>query len=1055
MALTILSSNRVETLQARLTRQLAAEPLEDPFAPELIVVPTYAMSRWLNIRIAEQQGIAANIQYPQMGAWIWSLAGSLLDNTPARDPYSRDTLGWQVFAALPELLKQATFTPLRRYLDDDRSGIKCWQLALRIAESFDRYQAYRPQLIRDWSKNDDEQWQALLWRKIVDNTNLPHRVHSLSKLIDRLDSAQSISELPERVSLFALSSMPPLYLEVLSALSRHLELNLYLHSPTDQYWADLESEKRRSKLRLAQPELDELFDAGNELLSSWGRQGQIFQDLLLNHASTYSIDIDMFVEPENKNLLNSIQRSIFTVTENSSPAALDDSVSINVCHSAMRECQVLLDRILAMLDQDAKLGPEDILVMIPDIATYAPYIEAVFQRERVACNISDITLADEHPLVMTFLQLLNLPRSRFSVTDVLAYLDNEALCRCFSLDAGALQDIYSLVQQGNTRWGIEAEQKKQFDLPATPGNTWQQLQERFFSGYALSSDDLWNGIAPLPFSDEGVAESMGRFWHFFERLCHWRKLLNKSRSTSDWQVLLLQMLEEFFVETDTQDSRLQQIRQTISEIGAAPDCEISPELIVHLLEHALKTSAQSGQLYSGGITFCGMRPMRSIPFKVICLLGMNRADFPRRDSISDFEIMASQHHAGDPSQRDEDRYLMLETLLCARQKLYLSYSGRSLKDNSQQQPSVLLQEMLDFIDTRFKVDANKQKLSAQLTREYSLQAFSASNFEAPQCGYSRYWCEVSNQLASHDIETPRPWPEQPLTTTSTDNNIDLDQLRRFINHPIQYFFRTRLNLYLDRDDLHVDDETFDLNPLEQWRLKQQLARDTLSGSDQGSERLIAEGLLAHGQAAATQIDNIRQAQAGWFEALAEFVECRDTSLPIDLSIGNTARLSGTVNAYFPGKGLMAYHPGRFKGRHLLILWIDHLALCAGELWGADESSLLLATDQSWRIPRLDASDALRQLEDYCAIYLEGQSLPLPILPESSYAWACEADRHKAHTRLEQIWQNKWAQNSGGDTSDHYIEMILQGGYRLPFDQDRFEDYAQRLYTRLLQHGAKQ
>jgi exodeoxyribonuclease V gamma subunit len=1053
MALTILSSNRVETLQARLSQQLARAPLANPFAREVIVVPTFAMSRWLNLRIAQQQGIAANIHYPLAGEWIWELAGQVLEDTASQDPYSREALNWQLFEILPTLLEHTAFTTLHTYLEDDQNGIKRWQLAQRIAESFDRYQSYRPHTIRDWSNGADHQWQAQLWRAIVESRGQPDRVSTMAALIDALDGDRVPQVMPERVSLFALSSMAPLYLDVLSALARHTELNFYLHSPTDQYWADLENEKRKSQQRLAQPELDELFESGNELLASWGRQGQIFQDLLLNHASTATIDIDLFAQPEDKSLLGSMQRSIFALSPGPGKPDPDDSVSIHVCHSAMRECQVLLDRVLAMLEQDPALDPEDILVMIPDIAGYAPYIEAVFQRERVAYNISDISLADEHPLILTFLQLLNLPGSRFTVTDVLAYLDNEALCRCFGLDDQALQEIQRMIERGHTRWGIDAAQKAQLDLPDTPGNTWQQLQQRFFAGYALATDALWKGIAPLPALDDSTTEALGRFWHFFDSLCQWRIRLDGSRSAGDWQVLLLLLLDDFFVETDASDSHLQHIRNAISEVGAAADCEISTELMLHLLENKLKTSERSGQLYSGGVTFCGMRPMRSIPFKIICLLGMNRGDFPRRESVSDFEIMSSQQLAGDPSKRDEDRYLMLETLLCARQKLYLSYTGRSLRDNSPQPPSVLLQELLDFIDSRFGADAGGSKITARLTRGYPMQAFAAANFESPTASYSRYWCTVANQLASGDSRQSGPWPQHPLATLTSSTSIELEQLKRFINHPVQYFFRARLGVYLDRDDLPDDDETFDLGYLEQWQIKQQLARDTLNGNDHGSERMLAEGLLAHGQAAATQINNIRQGQTDWFEALQAFRNCEERSLRVELPVDANDSLLGSVHGYFPGKGLMAYHGGKFKGRHLLMLWIDHLALSACGLWGPQEVSQLLTSDQHWRIPVLDCATALNQLGDYCALYRDGQQLPLPVLPETSYAWVSEPDPDKAMARAHRLWQNQWSQ-VGGDSNDPYIDQVLRSGHDLPVGSTGFEQHAQRLYGMLLEQATR-
>jgi len=1050
MALSILSSNRVEILQSRLRQHLAAAPLADPFASEIVVVPTFAMARWLNLRIAQQQGIAANIQYPQVGEWVWRLASSALAELPQQDPYSRDALGWQIFCLLPYLLDQKAFTTLQNYLVDDQNGIKRWQLAQRIADSFDRYQTYRPQTINDWSQGKDDQWQAQLWRALVDNRGLPHRVETISRLIDLLDKAEELPALPQRVSLFVLSNLPPLYLEVLRALAPLTEVNLYLHSPSDQYWADLENEKRKSRRRLVAPKQQDLFDAGNELLASWGHQGQIFQDLLLSRVSAESIDIDMFAKPGDNSLLGHIQRSIFTLEQAPVQLEPDNSLSIHICHSAMRECQVLLDQILAMLQQDPDLNPEDILVMVPDIASYAPYIEAVFQRERIACNISDITLADEHPLVVTFLQLLDLPHSRFTISEVLALLDNESIRQRFDFDDQALTEIRRLVEQGHTRWGIDANHKTDFDLPSTPGNTWQQLRERFFAGYALAADDLWHGIAPLPARDDADAVVLGRFWHFLERLRSWRERLGKSRDAADWQALLMQLLEDFFIEADPRESRIQQIRDAISEIDAAGSSEISPQLLVYLMGRSLKTSEQSGQLYSGGITFCGMRPMRSIPFKIICLLGMNRNDFPRRDPHSDFEIMAANPNAGDPSNRSEDRYLMLETLLCARQKLYLSYTGRNLRDNSQLQPSVLVQELLDFIDAHFYATTDDKKFSEELAQIHPMQAFSSSAFTAPEFSYQQYWCDVARQLETRPTNESRHWPQQTLPTAANGEVIDLEQLRRFIANPIQYFFRQRLGIYMDAEDLPGDDETFDLSHLEQWQLKHQLASDTLSDRADGTQRLMAEGLLAHGHAAAAQVQKIKLDQADWFEGIAQYHGIKSRMLQLELELDNSRWLSGSVTNYYPGKGLMTYHGGSFKGRQLLKLWVDHLALCAGGLLQANEYGLLLSKDKTWRLPPLSQSLARTQLADYCQLYREGMSRPLPVFPDASFTWASEADKDKALARALRPWQTQWGQ--GGDNGNPYIQLVLRGGHELPIGSADFDRYARRLYAQLLDLG---
>ncbi|MGD8349336.1 MAG: exodeoxyribonuclease V subunit gamma, partial [Gammaproteobacteria bacterium] len=859
--------------------------------------------------------------------------------------------------------------------------------------------------------------------------------------------------LPSRISLFCLTTLPGLYLEVVRELAAHVDMQMYLHCPSDQYWADLESEKRKSRRQSTHPGQQDLFDAGNELLASWGRLGQVFQDQLLEQGADVATDIDLFSVPDGGSLLGQLQRSIFSLEAKPRLQTTDDSISLHVCHSAMRECEVLKDRLLDMLEKDPLLNPEDILVMIPDIAGYAPYIEAVFQQQAVPFNVSDISLADEHPLVMTFLQLLELPASRFTQSEILSLLDNEALQLRFEFDAAAITQIHRLVEQGHTRWGIDARHKSNFGLPATVGNTWQQLGERFFAGFALAGDDLWRGISPLAAEDDSGGVAMGRFWHFLDRLNRWRERLSGARGASQWQSLLMQLLDDFFVEPDPRESRLQQIRDAISQIGEAGASEISPDLLAYLMQRLLKTSEQSGQLYSGGITFCGMRPMRSIPFGVICLLGMNHGAFPRRDPPSDFEIIAAEPRSGDPSRRLEDRYLMLETLLCARQKLYLSYTGRSLKDNSEIQPSVLVQELLDFIDTHFDAEEDDARPgagrpSAALTRVHPMQAFSAANFSGEGFSYSDYWCRVARRIEAGGNSPSRPWPNRALASSEHGTSIELAQLRRFVADPVKYFFRQRLGIDLQGEDQTEDDEPFELSGLEAWQIKARLAADRLAGRDDGIERLHAEGLLAHGHAADTQVERIREDLSDSLHALDDYTGISKQGLPvrIDLDAGN--RLEGSIVDYYPGKGLMGCHAGKFKGRYLLSLWIDHLAICAG---GADTPSVLITQDKRWRIPALPAADARAQLADYCALYRRGLELPLPVFPEASYHWARTPDRDRALAGALRPWQNSRA--SGGDILNPYLQLVLQAGHRLPFDDPEFDDCARRLYARLLDEAS--
>ena len=1054
MTLSIFSSNRVETLQQNLCHRLNTAPLANPFAREIIVVPTYAMARWLNLRIAQQLGIAANIDYPLPTPWILQLAELVLDSASYRDPLKPETSSWKIFNLLPEMLHRPAFAPFLHYLNNDRTGVKRWQLASRFAEVFDRYQKYRPGLIARWSGGEDDDWQAQLWRTLTTDDTRPHQTGIIEQLIRYLNQGADARLLPRRVSLFAHSSLPPLFIQAIHALAQHTDVTLYQHSPTDQYWADLKDKKTLAKLRLQKPEQAEYFESGNALLASWGRQGQDLQDLLLDHHGLPVCESESYQTSECSTLLQSLQQSIFQINETVSTWGADTSLSIHVCHSPMRECQVLLDTILARLDQDPSLNAEDILVMVPEISRYAPYIEAAFHSNQqaghpgVSWNLSDITLADETPLVLIFLQLLKLPDSRFSRSEVLSYLDIDEIRHRYDIDDTAAAEIHLVLADSRVRWGIDESHKAALGLPATPHNTWHQAKQRIFSGYALGEADYWQGIAPLAHIDSSRAQSLGKFWLLFERLQYWRDVFKTTRSSDKWQALLNQMLEDFFVETKKSESRLQVIREAIGELTNAECIQISPTLLHHWMKQQLASREFQGRLFSGGVTFCGMRPMRNLPFRMICLLGMNDGVFPRRSNQYEFDNMATSWLPGDPSNGNEDRYLMLETLLCARQYLYISYCGRSLKDNSECQPSVLVRELLDFVDSHYTIDSNAEDLlSEQLTTLHPMQAFSANNFSPYAISYNNYWCQIANQIRMANPGAPaKSWAIHVINNDPQENNnINLNDLRHFVQDPIKFFFNHQLKLWLRAHDEGDDEELFTLSSLDKWEVKTQIASDLIRGRETQAQELQAQGRLPHGHAAHASLDTIYSELDPLLESLQDYrgIACQtrmlESSLDVDLPI------NGQIKNYYAGKGLMHFTSSSLKGKHLLALWVDHLALCAAGQYNAGESSRFFSRDGSLLFEQLDSADASCQLRHYMDLYNLGLTYPLPVFPLASYAWARAGSSERGLKAARNAWYGNSYRNIPGDRDNGYVKLALRSSMQEPFTSEAFCSYAQALY----------
>jgi len=1066
MAFHLISSNKVELLMAQMAAVLDDQPLRDPFVPELILVPSMPMQSWLSQQLALRKGINCNNEFPLPATWVWAQVSAADAQAPKQDPLGRESAAWLIFRLLPRLLDDEAFAPLQRYLQADAEGVKRWQLSERIADLFDRYQYYRPQLIRDWSKGAErDNWQALLWRELINVVGKTrHRVALIDRFMRQLADGKA-DALPERITLFAVASLPPLLLQLLQEVALHSDLYLYYLSPTDSYWADLVPARVLAKKRLEQEAEGVYYETGHELLASWGRQGQVFQDLLLQHDSLQSLEFDCHDPSWPSTLLGQLQQDLFAVEQaqhhdDSETIKTDDSLQLHICHSALRECQVLHDALLTALDADPSLKPEDVLVLVPEISRYAPYIEAVFARDEarpfVPWNLSDISLADEHPLILTFLQLLELPASRFPLSEILSLLEVPELCRRFGLDADQVALVRGLVEKLHVRWGIDGAHRDALGLPDGEGNSWKQAERRLLAGFAMGEGELWNGIAASE-AGQGEMTTMTLFWNLFEQLKRWRERLQGDRSGSGWQSLLAEMVDELFYDPQDQSGRLQLIQDALADLASqTADLTLSRELVIYWLTAQLAGQQRAGRYFSGGVSFCGMQPMRSLPFKMICLLGMQDTAFPAREHPVDFDLMAGHWQPGDPVKGEMDRYLLLETLLCARKQLYISYTGRSIRDNSECQPSVLVAELLDLLTQQWgskRVDA--------LTQLHPMQPFSADNYRET-AAYDGYWCQLANAVEQRQSQTAagQGWPAEPLPDDaergSSDGGvveIELGRLLQFVRHPVKYFYNRSLNIYLQQEDAGNDDEPFALEGLEGWQVKKRLLDAALASDDDASERMQAEGMLPHGGFGGLAVEKQRTLVAPMFRQVEPYKGAEPLPVQIDLTFTDLTftqdkavlRLSGQVRGYYPGIGLMHVVPSKLSGKYLLLLWIEHLALCAAGVLQAGETGVLICRDGRKQVDVVPQAEARELLAGYLDLFRQGERQPLPLFPAASWLYS--------NGRPEAMVETAWNGNppyASGDREDAYIAMVMAHVSASPLTDSLFQATAHAFYDSVVE-----
>ncbi|APZ44017.1 exodeoxyribonuclease V subunit gamma [Acidihalobacter ferrooxydans] len=1061
-------SNRSELLRDALAEVCVSAPAE-PFVAETVVVQNPGMARWLALGLAERIGVAAHLEFPLLASFIWRVYAAQFDTLPEHSPLDRDIMLWRLMALLPAQLDDPAYAPLRHYLQGADEPLRRYQLAQRIADLFDQYLVFRAERVLAWEAGEEQHWQARLWRALCADRRPPHRARLYAEFAARARAgALRRADLPARVSLFGLTAIAPAYIDVLQALGDLIDVHLFVLNPSLAYWGDIASERDIARLRRlrAQHGADAVAAAdhlhvGNPLLASLGKQGRDLIDLLHESAP---VDHDRFAPPASAALLGVLQTDMLLLqsrgegADEQPPLTLapdDRSVQVHVAHSRMREVQVLHDRLLAEFERLPGLTPRDIVVMAPDIDAYAPYIEAVFGAapppRRMPWSIADRRSAAESPLAATFLTLLDLPQSRLTVSEVLALLENAAIMRRLGLEQSELERVRDWVREANIRWGLDAGMRGALGLPEDDAASWAFGLRRLLLGYAMppDADTLCAGIAPYPDVEGGEARALGVLAGFIERLGEWRKRLASPRDAAGWERDCGALCDDFFAPDEDEARFLQLLRNTLAALRKhCVEAGFGEPIALAVLRDVLRgrlEAAGAGQAFlDGRVSFCNMVPMRSIPFRVVCLLGMNDGDYPRNQRPLSFDLMAEQPRRGDRSRREDDRYLFLEALLSARDVLYISYVGRDIRSNAARVPSVLLGELLEAIERGFRA-ADGGKVLAQIVTEHPLQPFSARCFgaDARLASYAAEWLPDPEHRGLTDFfAAPLPEPDD-----APWRDLELDTLAEFLRHPVRFLLERRLGVNLRESGAADEDaEPFALDHLARWQIKDRALNLTLADRDpaafeplvhaSGSLPSAGFGHIAYVQAVAgvpELADKLREAG----------VETAGEGLELDLHLGET-RLRGWLRDVRPG-GLLLYRVGTLRPEDRLRLWLWHLALNALAPAGVRAQSVFCAEDAVLRLgPVADATTRLRDLID---LFREGCRMPLPLFPRSSFACA---DRLASGNDLEAALKAARAQWTGsryraGEADDPYLRLAFRD--RDPLDE-QFAALAERVYAPL-------
>ena len=1100
----LYTGNRLEILADKLAELLDSSPLP-PLEKEIILIQSRGMARWLALETASHLKIWANCECPFPNTFIRNIYKLLIPDLSDSSPYDKESITWHLMDIIPELLKTPHFKKVQYYLESD-DGLKLYQLAHEIADLFDQYTIFRADMVLGWeaetnSPSSEHKWQHLLWSHLIERLKAKnnlfefHRARLLNSFKERiLDPGIDKRLLPSRISVFGISSLPPYHLTVLSALARHIDLHIFVMNPCMEFWFDIIADRDIVKISRETASSQNILhlEHGNNLLSSMGHLGRDFMAMVQEFESE---DQEFFQDPGSKNLLSCIQQDILFLRGNPVPSHHssivkkkiknnDASITFQSCHSPMREVEILHDQLLGFFDQFAEndpIEPRDILVMAPDINDYAPLIRAVFDAgnltdNRLPYSISDQSIKKTSKYIDAFFEILSLLKGRFNSIDVFGLLRTEPVKNRFAINDHELSILEKWIDQTRICWGIDDNHKKNINLPDYIENTWRAGLDRLLLGYATPGEDnvLFKNILPYDNIEGNDTKLLGKFLDYTENLFAMAEILPQKHTLADWSEILLLLKDTYLLADDSSEADDRLLHQSLyglrdlqtqTSFNTLISIDVMQSYLLDSLERRYSTIAGGAGFLSGGITFCSMLPMRAVPFKIICMLGLNDGLYPRSGHRRSFDLMALEPRRGDRSRRYDDRYLFLETILSARKKLYISFAGQSIQDGSKKPPSVLVSELMDYIEQGYEIDHRNDSsddIINHLTTFHRLQPFHPEYFLSLDMSvkgkFFSYSAENCDAAVAYTIKPQNKYPlvTSPLSTPpETYRHVELNELIRFFTHPVRYFLVMRIGIAPIEESQSLNtSEPFAVKGLERYKLENDILKRLMEGHDCDNFYQVkkAESTLPHGKMGEIHFTQIKSAVLSFKRTLdALFSQKEPQHQKFSITINNF-KINGRLDN-LSEKGMVHYRYATINPKDMIHGWINHLALNSiNGKPGTAKNTFLAGKDKI--LEYLPVPGNSTYLEQLLSLYWQGLSEPLHFFPRSSFVFAREIykgnSEQEAQIKAKSEWEGN-AFNAIAEKNDPYNSLCFKN---IDMTDTLFMDQAKKLFLPIFEYQTR-
>jgi exodeoxyribonuclease V gamma subunit len=1100
------------TALARGLAEILSRPPADPFAGEVIAVPAKGVERWLAQRLSHVlgatagDGVCANVDFPWPSKVLDEAVQSASpEHAAAVEQWAPQRSVWPLLEVIDACAPTEPWCrPLAQHLgtaDEDKG--RRFAVASRLARLFDDYGQSRPAMLRAWADGRHERgdrtaleadlrWQAELWRRLRDRLGTSSPAELLGDACTRLRDEPALTGLPERLSVFGASRLSPARLSVLTALAQHRDVHLWLHHASPALWETVKTAEH--VVRRHDDATRRLLT--NPLLISLSRDVLELQQLLTRQAPDFS-DVLHASPPHRDTLLGRLKQDLADdrVRDDPAPVHADDrTVQVHACHGRTRQVEVLREVVVGLLADDPTLEPRDVLVMCPDVETFAPIIAATFSlgaeddaahpAARLRVRIADRALRQTNGLLAVLAQLLELGTSRTTASQVLDLASSPAARQRFGFDDEEVERLRTWVVRAGVRWGLDDEHRRTWQLGDVEQGTWRDGLDRLLLGIAMEGGTtIFGDVVPLDDVDSADIDLAGRLAELVDRLAAAQQLMAGRHTAQEWLTGLENAVLSLAAATSEdawQEIQLHSELADVIESASGSDALLGLADIHGLLDGILSGRPTRASFRTGTLTVCTLVPMRSVPHRVVCLLGLDDGVFPRQSTRDGDDVLARDPWVGERDPRSEDRQLLLDAICATEEHLVITYSGADERTNASVPPAVPLGELLDALDRTASAPGG-QRVRDVITTHHPLQPFDPRNFTAGELStqgpFSFDVLGYGGAVAAAGQRTGTPpFLDGPLTSTSdATGDVSLAAMTSLLEHPARGFLRQRLQVGVTwNEEEPADAIPIELDALEVWGVGTRVLADRLAGLDPDASNEIElrrgdlpPGLLgaAYLHTVVAEVDKLM---------LASTIEraLSPESYDVDVALADGTRLTGTVGGV-RGDAILSITYSSLGARQRLHAWIELVALTVSQRdrpWSAvavGRGSRGKGARRSLLGP-LTYDDAAATLDELVALYRVGLTWPLPVPVKSAaeYAFLRDTGVRAAGARIgaEKRWRSD---RFPGEQAD--AEHVLLYGPDAPFsiltdqvaapgeagagwandETDRFGLLARRSWDRLL------